>query len=60
MKKSNCLTTWLRQWNRANKKICVDSAAVQCVQAREFLCCSPIMFKEEGGREVSRNCRSEL
>ena len=44
--------------DRANKDLC-DSAAVQCEQAREFLCSSLNICKEEGGRDVSTSCLCE-
>ena len=37
-----------------------DFAAMKCGQVREFFCSSPIVCKEEGGREVSTNCLCEL
>ena len=45
--------------DRPYGKIC-NSAAVQCEQVREFKCSSPIVCKEEGGREVSTNCLCEI
>ena len=45
--------------DRTNRKICV-TATVQCGQAWEFLCSSPTICKEEGGREVSTSCLCEL
>ena len=45
---------------RANRKKLCDFAAVQCEQTREFSCSSPIICKEEGGREVSTICVCEL
>ena len=41
------------------KDLC-DSAEVQCGQHWEFLCSSPTICKEEGGREVSTSCLCEF
>ena len=41
------------------KDLC-ESAAVQCGQARVFLCSNLGLCKEEGGWEVSTNCQGEF
>ena len=46
--------------DRAKKKDFFDSVAFHSGQAREFQSSIPIIFKEEGGWEVSSNCSWEL
>ena len=44
--------------DRAKRKIC-DCVEVECGQARDFLCSSPVVFQEERGRNVQTKCLCE-
>ena len=49
-----------RRCRPSKQKDLCDSAAVRCGQAWEFLCSSPIICKEERGREISTSCLCEI
>ena len=45
-----------RRIGQSKQKGMCHAAAVQCGQARDFICSTPNSCKEEGGREVSTHC----
>ena len=46
--------------DRTNRKICVTLLRYNVDKPQRLLCSSPIICKEEGGREISTNCLCEL